>query len=119
MAEPTERDAALLLDMLLAGNDTLGFIVGLDKEAFLASRLHQNTVIRSLEVIGEAAGKVSPVTRAAHPQIPWRDVMAMRNRLIHGHGDIRLDLAWVVACDRLRPLIAELERLVPSVTDEG
>ena len=58
MAELPERDAALPLDMLLAVRDAQGFVEGLDESAFLASRLHQNATIRSLEVIGEAAGKV-------------------------------------------------------------
>jgi hypothetical protein len=59
MAELPERDTALFLDMLLAARDARGFVAGLDDAAFLASRLHQNAVIRSLEVLGEAAGKVS------------------------------------------------------------
>jgi uncharacterized protein with HEPN domain len=93
MAEPTpEGDAALLLDMWLAARDARAFLEGLDRAAFLASRLHQNAVIRSLEVIGEAAGKVSAATRAAHPDIPWRDISGMRHRLIHGMP--RSDLIW-------------------------
>ena len=92
MAEPSERDAALLLDMLLAARDADGFVEGLDESDFLASRLHQNAAIRSLEVLGEAAGKVSPAFRAAHSEIPWRDIAGMRHRLIHGYGEVRLDL---------------------------
>ncbi|HEY1865376.1 MAG TPA: HepT-like ribonuclease domain-containing protein [Roseiarcus sp.] len=68
MAELPERDSALLLDMLLAAQDAQAFAKGLDEAAFLASRLHQNAVIRSLEIIGEAAGKVSAATQAAHPE---------------------------------------------------
>jgi uncharacterized protein with HEPN domain len=56
MADLPARDAALLLDMLLAAQDAQSFVEGLDEAAFRASRLHQNAVIRSLEVIGEAAG---------------------------------------------------------------
>ena len=70
MAELPERDAALLLDMLLAARDARGFVETLDEAAFLASRLHQNAAIRSLEVIGEAAGKVSAPTQAAPPRFP-------------------------------------------------
>ena len=117
MAEATtERDASLLLDMLLAARDAVGFLRGIDEGAFLASRLHQNAVIRSLEVIGEAAGKVSAVTQAAHPEIPWREITGMRHRLIHGYAEVRLDLVWTVAQERLGPLIAALEPLIP---DEG
>jgi uncharacterized protein with HEPN domain len=114
MAELPPRDAALLLDMLLAGRDARSFVEGLTEPAFLNSRLHQNAVIRSLEVIGEAAGKVSAETQAAHPEIPWRDMTGMRHRLIHGYDEVRLDLVWVVIRDRIAPLIAALERLVPA-----
>jgi uncharacterized protein with HEPN domain len=76
MVELPERDAALLLDMLLAARDAQAFVKGLDEGAFLASRLHQNAAIRS-EVLGEAAGKVSAATQAAHPEIPWREITGM------------------------------------------
>jgi uncharacterized protein with HEPN domain len=52
-----------------------------------ASSLHQSAVIRKLEVIGEAAGKVSKAFRAAHPEIPWREMTGLRHRLIHGYDD--------------------------------
>jgi uncharacterized protein with HEPN domain len=101
MAELPERDAALLLDMLLAARDAQAFVKGLDEAAFLASRLHQNAAIRSLEVLGEAAGKISVATQAAHPEIAWREITGMRHRLIHGYAEVRLDLVWVVLCDHL------------------
>jgi uncharacterized protein with HEPN domain len=110
-----ERDAALLMDMLLAARDARGFIVDLDEQAFFVSRLHQNAVIRSLEVIGEAAGKVSAELRATEPNLPWREMTGLRHRLIHGYADVRMDLVWSVAQQRLRPLIADLERLLERV----
>jgi uncharacterized protein with HEPN domain len=113
MAELPERDSALLLDMLLAARDARSFVEGLDEVAFLASRLHQNAVIRSLEIVGEAAGKISTATQAAHSEIPWREITGMRHRLIHGYGDVRLDLVWIVLCDRLPSLLAILEQLAP------
>jgi uncharacterized protein with HEPN domain len=114
MADLPARDAALLLDMLLAARDAQSFVEGLDEAAFRASRLHQNAVIRSLEIIGEAAGKVSAATQAAHPQIPWRDITGMRHRLIHGYGEVRLDIVWTVVREHLDPLLVELKRLIPE-----
>jgi uncharacterized protein with HEPN domain len=114
MAELSDRDAALLLDMLLAARDARTFIEGLDEAAFVASRLHQNAVIRSLEIVGEAAGKVSAATKTTHPEIPWREITGMRHRLIHGYGDVRLDLVWAVVRDRLDPLIVSLPHFVPG-----
>jgi len=113
MTEPEGRDAALLLDMMLAAEDAISFVTGMDEAAFLESRLHQNAVIRSLEIIGEAAGKVSAQTRSAHPDIPWRDITAMRNRLIHGYAGVRLDHVWFVLRHQLEPLIGALALLIP------
>jgi uncharacterized protein with HEPN domain len=113
MAELPERDSALRLDMLLAAQDAQEFVKGLDEAAFLASRLHQNAAIRSLEIIGEAAGKVSAAIQAVHTEIPWREITGMRHRLVHGYSDVRLDLVWIVLCDRLPPLLAILEQLAP------
>ena len=100
--------------MLLAAKDARTFIADLDEAAFLASRLHQNAVIRSLEVLGEAANKISAETKARYSSIPWRDIVGMRHRLIHGYGDVRLDLIWKVAHEHLIALIASLPALVPD-----
>lgn len=116
-AEKGERDAVLLLDMLLAARDATGFVAGVDEAAFLDSRLHQNAVIRALEVIGEAAGGVSAAFRASHPEIPWREMTGMRHRLIYGYADVRLDLVWAVVRNRLPGLIVALVPLIPR--DEG
>jgi uncharacterized protein with HEPN domain len=113
MPDPADRDRSLLLDMLLAAQDAAGFVTGLGEAGFRQSRLHQNAVIRSLEVIGEAAGKISPAVQAAHPEIPWREITGMRHRLIHGYAEIDLGLVWSVVNGKLGPLISALARLVP------
>ena len=113
MGKQADRDAALLLDMLFAARDARGFVAGMDEAAFLASRLHQNAVIRSLEVIGEA---VSPAFRAAQPAIPWREITGLRHRLIHDYDEVRLDVVWRVVTGHFDPLIASLE---PLIEQEG
>ena len=111
------RDPALLLDMVIAAEDALSFVAGLDERAFLASNLHQSAVIRKLEVIGEAAGRVSKSFCAAHADIPWREMTGLRHRLIHGYGDVRLDIVWRVATEMLPGLIAALRPLIPPDLD--
>ncbi len=113
MTDLASKDASFLLDMLLSARDARAFVAGMDEPTFRASRLHQNAVIRSLEVIGEAAGKVSPAIQAAHPGIPWRAMTGMRHRLIHGYADVDLDLVWSVVSEKLDPLIAALAPLIP------
>ncbi|HEV7457315.1 MAG TPA: HepT-like ribonuclease domain-containing protein [Roseococcus sp.] len=112
-----ERDLALLWDMKLAALDAQSFVAGLDEAAFLTSRLHQSAVIRALEVLGEAAGRVSRESCAALPHLPWREMTGLRHRLIHGYAEVRLDLVWNVATERLGPLLAMLEPLLPP--EEG
>ena len=119
MAELPERDAALLLDMLLAATDARSFVKDLNEAAFIVSRLHQNAVIRSLEVLGEAASKISADTKARYSDIPWREIVSMRHRLIHGYGDVRLDLVWKVVQDHLVPLIASLGEVVPNSREDS
>ncbi len=113
MADLPMRDAGLLLDMLLSARDAREFVEDLDEAAFLVSRLHQNAVIRAFEVMGEAAGKVSAGTQAAHPQIPWSKITGMRHRLIHEYDDVDLHVVWQTIRDDLPPLIAVLTALVP------
>jgi uncharacterized protein with HEPN domain len=112
------RDAALLLDIMLAAEAALSFVVGLDESAFLASDLHQSAVIRKVEVMGEAAGKVSTAFCAAHPKIPWKQMTGMRHRLIHDYGDIRPDIVWRVTKETLPNLIGMLRPLIPPKTDD-
>lgn len=90
-SDESRRDPALLLDIMLAAEDAQSFVTGLDERAFLASALHQSAVIHKLEIMGEAAGKVSKAFCAAHPEIPWKQMTGLRHRLIHDYGDVRLE----------------------------
>lgn len=107
------RDDALLLDILLAAGDAREFNQGLDWAGFSASKLHQSATVRCLEIIGEAAGLVSQEFQERHPEIPWRKIIGMRNRLIHAYNEVRLDIVWEVVQDDLPPLIETIKPLVP------
>ena len=67
------------------------------------------SLIKSIEIVGEAASKVTQETRQAYPEIPWPDIIAMRNRLIHIYFDIDLDRVWDTVTDDIPPLINLLE----------
>ena len=110
------RDPALLLDMKLAAEDALKFVAGFDEASFLASDLYQSAVIRKLEVLGEAAGKVSKAFQEAHPEIAWSKITGLRHRLIHGYGDVDLDIVWRVTMHELPDLIDALGPLIPPET---
>jgi len=82
-------------------------------EGFQQSELHQNAVMRPLEIIGEAARLVSQQTRQAHPEIPWEQMIGMRNRLIHEYFRVNLKTVWETVQNDLPRLIALIEPLVP------
>jgi uncharacterized protein with HEPN domain len=109
----TNRDKTYLLDILVASRKAIAFTVGLTYKDFIESELHQNAVIRPLEIIGEAAGKISQETRSQFPQIPWKLMIGMRNRLIHDYMDIDLQTVWDTIQKDLPALIHTLEPLIP------
>ncbi|HXJ92156.1 MAG TPA: DUF86 domain-containing protein [Terriglobia bacterium] len=107
------RDEAYLLDMLIAARDAVSFVQGLSSEQFATSRIHQQAVTKALETIGEAAARISEPTRAAHPEVPWREIIGMRHRLVHDYFEVDLDKVWDTLQNDLPSLIAKLEPLVP------
>lgn len=109
-----ERDAALLLDMLLAARNAARFVAGLTFSEFEKSELHQSAAMRALEVIGEAARGVSTLTQGQLSEIPWRKIIGMRHRLVHGYNDVQLDLVWATIKTDLPPLIEVLGSIVPK-----
>ena len=86
------------------------------RAAFLADPLLQDALIRNLEVIGEAAGRISRDLAARHPGIPWRDIAGMRHRLIHGYLKVNLDTVWQAIERDLPRLAKQLDRLLASKT---
>ena len=106
-------DAAYLLDILIAARDALSFVLGLTWEQFEESRLHQNAVIKTIEIIGEAAGRLSNETKTTHAEIPWAEIIGMRHRLVHGYFEVNVRYVWDTVQRDLQPLIALIEPLVP------
>ena len=77
-------------------------------------RMLELALVRLIEIIGEAAARVSEEGQNLHPSIPWRQACGMRNRLIHGYDTVDLDVLWDVIQIDLPPLITELKRILES-----
>jgi uncharacterized protein with HEPN domain len=107
------RDDAYLLDMLVAARKILQFTRSATRDQFDLDELLQNTVIRMLEIIGEAARNISEDTRAAHSDIPWRQIIGMRHRLVHEYFRIDLERVWDTVQKDIPELIRLVEPLVP------
>jgi uncharacterized protein with HEPN domain len=70
------------------------------------------SLVRLLEVVGEAASRVPDADRAKYPGIPWPQIVGLRNRLIHGYDNVDFDILWQIVTKDLPPLVAELERIL-------
>jgi uncharacterized protein with HEPN domain len=79
------------------------------KEEFLADETLRRAFVRSLEVIGEAAKKIPPDVRGRYPEIEWRTISAMRDRLIHGYFGVDYDIVWDVATGKVPLLRTQVE----------
>jgi uncharacterized protein with HEPN domain len=107
------RDMAYLLDILIHARDARHFTAGMTKGQFLSDRKCQFAVIRCIEVIGEAAKRLSQDARERFPQIPWSQMARMRDLLIHAYDRIVLDEVWTTVRTDLPTLISVLETIVP------
>ena len=105
-------DSSYLLDMLVAARDAVSFADGLTYSEFTQDRRSQFAILKSVEIVGEAASRLSAETRERHPDIPWREIVGMRHRLVHAYFDIDLRLVWETVERDLPALIAQLEPLV-------
>ena len=93
---------------------SLDYVKGFDKHAFLSDKRTQQAVIMNLIIIGEAATRLmmeSPDFIEHHPDIPWRNMRGMRNRLAHGYFDLDLDLIWETLCVSLPQLQRQISKL--------
>jgi uncharacterized protein with HEPN domain len=107
------RDDALLLDMLIAARYVQQFNTGKTWAEFEQDLVLQSATQYQLQIIGEAASKVSAERRAQIQSIPWEKIIGFRNRLVHDYPRIELPKVWAVVEANIQPLIVILERIVP------
>ncbi len=109
-----ERDAALLWDMLTASRAIQRFLGGKRPEEYLADEVLQAAVERKIQIIGEAATKVSATVRRDHPEVPWKLISGQRHILVHDYGRIEHDRIWKVATVHVPELAGQLAGLLPA-----
>lgn len=111
-----ERDTACLWDMTEAGRAIVRFVEGLSLSDFLRDDTEaiRSAVERKLEIIGEAARRISEVFRDSHPEIPWREATGLRNLLSHEYDKVNYKEIYRIARTRVPELVEQLTSLVPS-----
>lgn len=107
-------DLVRLGHMLDAARDARAFAAGKDRSDLDKDRMLTFAIMKAIEIIGEAASKISPEAREKCDDIPWTDIIGMRNRLIHAYVEIDLDILWLAVKDDLPPLINAVEKLIES-----
>ncbi|MCX7112663.1 MAG: DUF86 domain-containing protein [Proteobacteria bacterium] len=112
MSDSIQREWRFYLgDMIDFAEKVLAYTDGFDQASFVASGLNYDATVRNLELIGEAATHIPDEIRKAYPDIPWRLIIATRNRLIHGYLGIDNDTLWSVIQDDVPKLLLQLKAL--------
>ena len=109
----TRKVLVSVKDILENMQDAEDFIQGMPYDQFVADKKTVNAVLRSIEVIGEAAKNVPDGVRAKYPQVPWREMAGMRDKVIHFYFGVDKELVWLMVKERipaLRPLIERIGR---------
>lgn len=107
-------DLIRLRHMLDAAREAMGFAEGRKRADLDSDRMLVLSLVKAIEIIGEAAYQVSETTRAQLVSIPWEDIVGMRHRLVHAYFDINLDILWRTLRDDLPALVTLLEASIKS-----
>lgn len=108
------NDRDLLVDILVAARRIADFVAGYELESFLRDERTCWAVHSQFVVLGEAARSVSESFQEAHPEIPWREMIGMRNRMAHGYNTIDWTIVWQTATERVPALALQLEASLES-----
>ncbi len=98
------------------------YLRGVSKEKFMKSRLLQDGVVRQLEIIGEASRNLSEELCQRHSEVPWKQIIGMRNRIIHEYFDVDLEIVWEVAEKDLPDLKTQIQAILQkqgAIRDAG
>ncbi len=109
---PLHNDDVSLRQMLDHAREALGLVTKRARSDLDQDRVLSLALVQLCQILGEAASRVSVVRRQQHPEIPWSQITAFRNRLIHGYDSIDLNILWQILTGDLPILISALERLV-------
>jgi len=90
----------------------MAYTSGMTYEAFMADGKTQDAIIRNLEIIGEAAKNLSAELRAKHPDVPWKSMASVRDRLIHHYFGVNLDIVWEIVATELPTIALQVAKIL-------
>ena len=109
-----EADLVRVRHMIDACAKAIEFIANKTKSDLEADKLLQFDVTRAIEIVGEAASRVTAETKCCHPEIPWQAIVGMRNRLIHAYFDINTIILWHALTHEIPDLPTKLQKIAPN-----
>ena len=112
-------DPTRVRHIIEAAREAMGYVNGIERSAFDASRPLQHSVVRCIEIAGEAASRLSRQLRESNPQVPWVDIISMRNRIVHAYFDIDIGIVWKTATEDLPDFLPEMEAIARSLRHSG
>ena len=110
--DPDRDDLAYVFDMLAAARAVVKFVANKSLEDYVGDLFLRSAVERQVEIIGEAARRVSDEFQTSHPEIPWRPIIAQRHVLAHDYGEIVDERLWRVAINYVPALISQLDVII-------
>lgn len=112
-------DRVRLQHMLDAAQEAIEFLRGETRDVLDTDRKLVLALVKDIEIVGEAASRISKDCQQENSQIPWPQIVSMRNRLIHAYFDIDLETVWKTVQEDLPPLITELEGILADEDDNN
>ncbi len=105
-------DRVSLVDMLIYAEEAVVLSSATSLNDLIEDRMMQLALQKLIEIVGEAANRVSEETQQCYQEVPWPQIIGLRNRLVHGYDDVNLDILWKIIQNDLPPLIEQLRAIV-------
>ena len=107
---PDNTDTDKIFHIIESAREAIGYVQSKQRNDLDNDKMLVHSLVRCLEIIGEAAARLSDECRADIPQVPWNNIIGMRNRLIHAYFDVNLDIVWQTVKEELPELLKILEQ---------
>ena len=113
----TRNDKLFLYDIAECCGKIENYLVGISKDDFLHNQMLQDAIVRNIEIIGEASKNLNEEVLENNPQIEWRDIKRMRDKIVHHYFRLNLEIVWQTATQDIPKLKPEVERVLESFSE--